>query len=603
MKKIFILCICIIALIGCSNNEIKESSKTNKIEETSESEKQSNYSNASSNFTDNSTSSNSILESIASSTSSVPSNYSNSENFSNSSTASIESSTTLNDETNEENLIEGLLYGDNNFINKMRTLDERYVLPNNTLYISLDGNDSNTGNINNPLKSINKGIEKAYQNINLGLAGVVCVRGGYYQENVTFNNYSGVEDNYLVLTTYQDEVVKIGGTKEAENVDFTMSNYIIMEGFIICDNLKAEDPVAVRMDQANHHIVFKNNIITNVKVTSDVKKGEPCGFLIYMNGTLTAKSHNNVLFYQNEIYDCETGWSEAIEVVGNCEYINIIDNVVYDTGNIGIDVGGNFGYCADKSLDQARYVVIRGNDVSKCYSGYGDTSYAIYVDGARDVVIEGNKAYLSMGGIEVGSEVAVSGYLVKNIIVRNNLVYDNDENGITIGGYSSSSKVGVVENVKIYNNTIVNNTINNKDADCNGQLTVSKVDGLHIFNNIFYSSKNDYALIGGFLKEDYCKNVVFKNNIYYAGDDQNDIYFEIYSNGYESFASFSKKVNENGRYGDPLFVDISNNNFKLTKNSIAINQGYNDLEMCNFDLDKKSRFIGIIDCGCYEYFY
>ncbi len=500
-----------------------------------------------------------------------------------------------------KNSINGLLYGDDSFKDKVMKLDDSYKLPENTIYISLLGNDSNSGSFSSPLKSINIGIEKAHSNIINGLAGVVCVRGGYYSENISFNNYSGLENNYLVLTTYEDEVVKIGGTAKEENIDFTMSNYIFMEGFTICDNLKAQDPVAVRMDQANHHIIFKNNIITNIKVTSDVNKGEPCGFLIYMNGTLTTKSHNNILFYQNEIYNCETGWSEAIEVVGNCEYINIIDNKVYNTGNIGIDIGGNFGYCSDKSLDQARYVVIRGNDVSDCYSGYGDTSYAIYVDGARDVVIEGNKAYDSMGGIEVGSEVAVSGYPVKDIIVRNNLVYNNNENGITIGGYSTSSKVGIVYNVKVYNNTVANNTINNKEADCNGQLTVSKVDGLHIFNNIFYSSKNSYALIGGFLAESYCKNVKFENNLYYAGNDSNDIYFELYGKGFETFNSFCNKNLENGIYGNPDFKNISKFDFSLNKESLAIDNGITADEIGSYDVLRNIRIIDIIDLGCIEY--
>lgn len=477
--------------------------------------------------------------------------------------------------TTISNHLEGQLYGDPKFITKMRESDKPIVLSDDTIYVSLNGSDSASGTIDSPLKTINKAIEKAHSNISKGLDGIVCVREGSYAQNVSFNNYSGTEDNYLILTSYPNETVKIVGTEEKENVDFTMSNYIVMNGFTICDNIKDDEPVAVRMDKANHHIIFMNNTITNVKVNIKDDSEEPCGFLIYMNGTLTTASHNNILFYKNNLYDNQTGWSEAIEVVGNCENINIIENTVKDCGNIGIDVGGNFGYCDDKALDQARFVIIRGNDVSECLSYYA-TSYAIYVDGARDVIIEDNKAYDSQGGIEIGSEVKVVGYEVKNITVRNNLVYNNIENGITVGGYNN--KVGVVVNTKIYNNTVVNNakgtSSNPNEFDWNGQITVSMVDGLEVYNNIFYTSNKDHCLIGGYLDKTYCKNVVFRDNIYYANVSAEESYYNIFSNDYEGFSKFVAATNETGKYIDPLFNDLSNLDFTLKSESPAKNYGY-----------------------------
>ena len=61
-----------------------------------------------------------------------------------------------------------------------------------------------------------------------------------------------------------------------------------------------------------------------------------------------------------------------------------------------------------------------------------------------------------MYGIEIGSEELQASYPVKNVIVRNNLVYKNSSGGIRVGGYEKK-KTGYVTETKIYNNTLVDN--------------------------------------------------------------------------------------------------------------------------------------------------
>ena len=51
---------------------------------------------------------------------------------------------------------------------------------------------------------------------------------------------------------------------------------------------------------------------------------------------------NNITIENNYVYNCKTGWSEAITTDGNVENCIIKNNTVDNTGNIGIDLCGNF---------------------------------------------------------------------------------------------------------------------------------------------------------------------------------------------------------------------------------------------------------------------
>ncbi len=98
------------------------------------------------------------------------------------------------------------------------------------------------------------------------------------------------------------------------------------------------------------------------------------------------KEIHNILIYNNNLYDCQTGWAECISVAANCRNINVISNRIKNTGNIGIDVTGNYGYCSDPAKDFPRKCLIYQNRGEQCVSPYA-TSYGIYVDGAKEVQI------------------------------------------------------------------------------------------------------------------------------------------------------------------------------------------------------------------------
>jgi len=105
---------------------------------------------------------------------------------------------------------------------------------------------------------------------------------------------------------------------------------------------------------------------------------------------------------------------------------------VHDITNIGIDMIGHEGTCADPLLDQARNGVCTGNTVYNCSSAYA-TAAGIYVDGAKDIVIAKNCIYQNQWGVEIGCENV--GKTTSGIIVKNNKIYNNASAGIVAGGY------------------------------------------------------------------------------------------------------------------------------------------------------------------------
>lgn len=458
------------------------------------------------------------------------------------------------------------------------------ITSENAVFVSVGGSDS----------SGSGAIEKPYATIGRALQGIkagqtIYIRGGVYQETITFNT-SGKENAYITLRNYEGEEVILdhSGNSNETMIDLGGQSYIHIEGLELRNNTN-KWAYGFYLGNGESNIIIKNNKIHDLYASKPSSPSSGANAIICY-GERADKSINNILIEGNEVYDCNTGWCEAISITGNCEYVSVSNNRVSNTGNIGIDFCGNFGYCEDPSLDQPRYCVARGNVISEANSAYA-TSYGLYVDGGRDILFENNIIYDSQGGIEVGAEEP-SDYPTQNIIVRNNLVYNNSENGITVGGYYTGG--GKAKNVKVYNNTVVNN------GKENGELVISIVDGLEVANNIFYS-ETDKALINSEFGSKYTKNISFSHNLYYSRNGSNKVEFEIQGKTITGFENWLNSYEVVGLFGKPDFESIAQNKYELVEDSLGINEGDNSIDAGTVDLNNKARYKETIDCGAYEY--
>ena len=485
------------------------------------------------------------------------------------------------------------LQGDESFIEKIKNTDKDRPLY--TLYVSETGNDDNEGTIDSPFRTINAALDMAKPGT------TVYVREGSYTENVYFPE-SGSEGKYITLRNYPGEKPVIKGTGENDGaiIELDGHDYIHIEGLEMCD-YSAKWCYGIIFAGGENHIIIKNNTIHNIKCSQPDDPDNSGANAILLFGE-TVEPISNVYIGENNVYDLVTGWCEAISVTANCEYINVINNSVYNSTNIGIDFYGNNadGYCPVEELNQPRYAIAAGNEVSNCVCDYA-TCYGLYVDGARDIVIENNISHHNQGGIEIGSEERNENYTVKNIVVRNNIVYSNSENGITVGGWNDGSSKGdplsgVVYDTKVYNNTVVNNA-----ESWSGQLHIAMVNGLDVRNNIFYTDE-DTTFVASDVRKEEIQNITFKNNLYYCPEsDSENAYFELMESEQEGMEQWKALTGETGRFADPLFADISVNDYRVYKNSPAVNGGDSSVYSGLYDIAGNNRVVDVIDIGAYEY--
>ena len=414
-----------------------------------------------------------------------------------------------------ENANSNELSDNNNLINEIDREDNDIIV-SNAIYVSPEGNDDDSGTEDKPFKT----IQKALDTVEAG--GTIYVREGSYSALNTFSS-SGKKGKYITLKNYPGEKPRLTMTHEdGAIISLDGNDYIIIEGFEICD-FSSDIAYGILLDSDESNIIIRNNIIHDICTTDPSENGEANAILCYGEGITEDAAINNILIENNDIYNNVTGWSEAVSVARNAKYVDIVNNTVHDNTNIGIDFYGNAGYCTMPELDQPRFCTAVGNVVYNSKCDYAECA-GIYVDGARDIVVEENEVYGNMYGIEIGSEELKLDFPVKNVIVRNNLVYDNPFGGIRAGGFDVDT-TGYVTDTKIYSNTLRNN--GDGDGGWNGELCFLKCDGIEVKNNIVYTNSDEYPIIGGDLPGEYVQNVTFENNTYYSPSGKDEIYFEF----------------------------------------------------------------------------
>jgi hypothetical protein len=422
--------------------------------------------------------------------------------------------------------------GDEAFVNKIKTVvtteNENMATSGKTYYVSTKGKDTWQGTKQRPFRSFKYALSR------LGKGDTLYIRGGKYKEKLKIpKSLNGDESNYITISGMPGEKVIIDGTnkKSPVLVDIYGASYVKICGLEL-RNARGDDVCGIRVNENSHHLIICNNRIHNITVT---QPEDQCANGIILFGDSAKYSINNVLIYNNKLYDCQTGWSECISVTGNVKNVNVISNTITETGNIGIDISGNYGYCSKASVDFPRNCLIYNNKVTKCVSKNA-TSYGIYVDGGQKITIDGNIVRKCSGGIEIGAEkkAVKEAYCTSDIVVKNNTITDNIKHAITVGGYKKN--LGWVKNVQIENNTCKNN------GKRHSILTLAKCKNITITENLFYNTSGNAAVVYSEFSNKYTKNIIFLKNTYYNGHAKNKTRFVYLGKTYTSFEKWKNKT-------------------------------------------------------------
>jgi hypothetical protein len=461
-----------------------------------------------------------------------------------------------------------------------------------TFYVSTTGSDNNSGSYTSPWLTIQHAA-------NTATAGAtVYVEGGVYNESVNFPA-SGTASNYITFESYPGQLAVIDGTgvsccssnpassgNETQGlINIVNQSYLTISGFEVRNyttSKAAYTPAGVWITGAGTGVNLLDNLVHNI-TTSSEKDGNAFGIAVY--GT-SSTPITELTIRGNEVYDLKTGESESVNVDGDVTYFTISNNVVHDNDNIGIDAIG-FEGVGPSGYDRAKYGEISGNTVYNISAinnpGEGDEYDAdgLYCDGCEYVVFERNLVHNCDLNMEAASEH--KNHDSSYVTIRDNVFYDANTVGISIGGYAST--VGGSDHVVMVNNTLYNNNTRDQGAEFQIQYHSGSSSGNIFENNIVYAATQN-VWIYSYVKPNstYPAPPATMNwNLYYstAGYVEGTSIDWAGKSSYKTYAAYQSATGEdaNSPNANPLFDDLSSSppNLDIESNSPAINAGSTSL--------------------------
>ncbi len=409
-----------------------------------------------------------------------------------------------------------------------------------------------------------------------------------YFERLVFPR-SGSAGNYITLQAAPGETPVLDGTSVAGDQSMILiesRSWLKIVGFEIQNNVGVTDGSGVRIVGSGSHLEVRDNRI------HDMRGQNAMGITVYATEP-TAIS--DLVIDGNEIYDCEPATSEALTLNGNVDGFVVSNNYVHDVDNIGIDcIGGEEDLQPDPTK-VCRNGVINGNRVERARSSYGGGFAAgIYSDGGKNLVIENNVVTECDVGMEIGAEN--SAITSTGIVVRNNVIYNNDKAGLGFGGYASFT--GRVNDCTFTGNTLYKNDTLGAGF---GELWIQYAEDNVVKSNLFYATGQNKLLVSEYGNV----NTVLDDNLWYVDAGAGAALFSWNATDYVGFAAYKAGTGQDAGsvFANPLLAAPTSGDFHVGAGSPAINcgdPGYTPA-VGEVDLDGAARKNGPrVDCGADE---
>jgi hypothetical protein len=447
-------------------------------------------------------------------------------------------------------------------------------------YVATTGNDSNPGSITAPFATLQHAADVTQS------GDTVFARQGTYNQLLTPTVSGNTAQGPITFTSYPGELATIDGTGLAipggQNglITLNSASYIIIQGFQLQNYTTAsrrQVPVGIYVTGAGTGVQIVNNHIENITTTAKTNPhrcgSNALGMAVY--GSQAPASINALVISGNELDHLQTGCSESMSIDGNVDGYAVTSNLVHDNDNIGIDSIGFEKVSPSPAYDQARNGEIRGNTVYNITS-YGNPDYGkqyaadgIYVDGGTHITIEQNIVHNVDIGMELASEHATR--VTSYVIARNNLVYDDNSNGISIGGYGKNR--GGTDSCTIVNNTLFNNDTKHTGS---GEFQIQ----YNAANNVFQNNIA-YATLRSLFVNNYTVNqsapAALDNNLYFGIKGAPKANFVWNHKYYTGFATYQAATGQDAhsQFTDPLFQSLTMPVLDLQAGSPAFGAGAN----------------------------
>jgi hypothetical protein len=437
-------------------------------------------------------------------------------------------------------------------------------------FTGTNGVDANPGTIELPWRT----IQHAANTLRPG--DTVVVRGGIYSEAVTVNVSGNAGSGYVTFQNYPGEVAIVDGSTlkvpsgRTGLFLITGRSYVAIQGFEIRNYSTNSDslvPSGIWISGGSYSIKILSNRIHDIANTN--KSGNAYGIVVW--GDSATQAITSRFMQGNELFNLKTGNSESFSLDGNVSGFEVSGNLVHDNNNIGIDFIGYEGVCPDASQDYARNGVCRSNFVwnisvvsNAAYVPADFSAGGIYSDGGSNVLIELNQIHNCDIGVEMASEHA--GHAAIACVCRDNLIWSNNSQGISIGGYSSGA--GRTERCIITHNTLYHNDTQMQQY---GELLVQYYANSNVItHNLLVASSQNIL----FNSQYPSTNNIVDWNLYFAPGGSNSAEWDWNGNAYPSFPAWrAGTANDmHSIFAAPLFINATTN-FHLAINSPAVNAG------------------------------
>lgn len=465
------------------------------------------------------------------------------------------------------------------------------------LYVKPGGDDGTNGTT---IATAWETVQHAMDNATPG--STVQIMAGTYNERV-YVNVDGTANNFITFKNHQNDVVSLDGAGLTDYALLEMYDveYVRIEGLRLKNNTQT-DAVGILIEGQCKNIEILNCKISNVHFSnnaSDPATSATNSQPLIVYGT-EADAITGLLISGNEIFNCRTGYSEALAVNGNVEGFEVSGNSVHDITNIGIDIIGHEGTCSIPAKDQARSGIIRDNHTYNCLSPYANAA-GIYVDGGKDLTIENNRVHNNQWGIEIGCENV--GKTTENVMVRNNFIYNNDASGLALGGYDYPNGSGHVKNVTVRHNTFYHNDMR---QDNEGEMVISYVENGMIEQNVFYCDNGKDVLYYLDDAVPLSNSLLIDHNLWYTAGGASSLEVSYHGTTYSDFSGYQSGTGQdaNSLFADPVFKDIANQDLHLLPTSPAKDAGKLGFTPAanEKDIDGEPRVSGRVDIGADEFY-
>ena len=382
-------------------------------------------------------------------------------------------------------------------------LSIQLVLAQDFYVSNSNGSDNNSGTVESPFKTINKGIsmvsaggtvyvmEGVYQNENYGTVDPSTNTNMNNQHVVTINK-SGSEGAYITLRNYPGHTPKIQFDGRGGIVISNNMNYIIVEGFevegpaqdINYAMAEADRDYKIEMAEdeddstnynhsyfggkgiwggygAHHNIIIRNNIVHDT-----------CGSAIRFNDS------DHILIENNIVYNSNWWTSSASSAIVLAESVAVSGD---NTNDIKMIIRGNIVY---NNWNRIRFYVTQLPDNSGNNNpNYGTANFQSIWDGQGIYVTRSDPEYAG------------------TFLFENNLCLNNGKNGINFDHSHSAS--AIYQNNTLYYNGVHEIIQDISEAEGNPAHRGQKVGGIKanhvlnatVVNNIIMTRDNEFSAL------------------------------------------------------------------------------------------------------------